>query len=79
MRFAVKLPRVAETTDEVVVIGWEAQVGAEVAAGETLISVETDKAIVEVPSPVAGRLVEQSVAQDDEITTGTIIGFVENT
>ncbi len=77
MRFAVKLPRVAETVDEVVVIGWETQVGADVAAGDTLLRVETDKAIVEVPSPVAGRLVEQAVAEDDEISTGTIVGFVE--
>lgn len=77
MRFAVKLPRVAETVDEVVVIGWETRVGADVAAGDTLLRVETDKAIVEVPSPVAGRLVEQAVAEDDEISTGTIVGFVE--
>lgn len=78
MKFPVKLPRVADTVDEVVVEGWEAQLGSEVSAGDVLLKVETDKALVEIPSPVAGRLVEQAVAQGDEVTTGAVLGVIES-
>lgn len=77
MRFSVKLPRVGETVDEVVVMEWEAALETEVAVGDVLLRVETDKAIVEVPAPVAGRLVEQSVAEGDEIATGSIVAILE--
>jgi pyruvate/2-oxoglutarate dehydrogenase complex dihydrolipoamide acyltransferase (E2) component len=74
----VKMPRAADTVDEVVVSEWIAEAGAAVAAGETLLTVETDKALVEVPAPVAGQLVERLVAVDDEITTGTPIAVIES-
>lgn len=79
MKSSVKLPRLGETVDEVVVMEWEAQVGDEVAEGGVLLRVETDKAVVEVPSPVAGRIVEQVVSEGDEITTGDVVAFVEST
>ena len=78
MKMTVKMPRAADTVDEVVVSEWIAEAGADVAAGETLITVETDKALVEVPTPVAGQLVERLVAVDDEITTGTPIAVIES-
>jgi len=74
----VKMPRAADTVDEVMVSGWVVAVGADVAAGDPLLRVETDKALVEVPSPVAGTLVEQLVAVDDEIATGTPIAVIES-
>jgi pyruvate/2-oxoglutarate dehydrogenase complex dihydrolipoamide acyltransferase (E2) component len=74
----VKMPRAADTVDEVMVSEWVVAVGADVAAGDPLLRVETDKALVEVPSPVAGTLVEQLVAVDDEIATGTPIAVIES-
>ena len=78
MRMTVKMPRAADTVDEVMISEWVVAVGADVAAGEPLLRVETDKALVEVPSPVAGTLVEQLVAIDDEIATGTPIAVIES-
>jgi pyruvate/2-oxoglutarate dehydrogenase complex dihydrolipoamide acyltransferase (E2) component len=77
MRQKVKLPRVADTVDEVVVIEWVAAVGDEIGVGDGLVSVETDKTTMEIPSPVAGVLVEQLVAVQDEIETGTAIAVIE--
>jgi len=74
----VKMPRAADTVDEVMVSEWVVAVGAAVAAGDPILRVETDKALVEVPSPVAGTLVEQLVAVDDEIATGTPIAVIES-
>lgn len=74
----MKMPRAADTVDEVMVSEWVVAVGAAVAAGDPILRVETDKALVEVPSPVAGTLVEQLVAVDDEIATGTPIAVIES-
>lgn len=78
MRMTVKMPRVADTGDEVVVSQWLVAVGDEVAAGAGLMMVETVKALVEVPSPVGGTLTELLVAVDDEVITGTPIVVIDS-
>ena len=78
MKSTVKLPRVAETVDEVVVSEIEVEVGAVVAAGDVLMRVETDKALVEVPSPISGIVGELLVAVDDEVLTGHPIIVIES-
>lgn len=77
MKSTVKLPRVAETVDEVVVSEIAVEVGASISAGDILMRVETDKALVEVPSPVAGTVVEILVSVDDEVSTGAPIIVIE--
>lgn len=77
MKVTVKMPRAADTVDEFLVLEWLVVPGAAVAAGDPLIRVETDKASVDVPSPVTGTLTEQLVGVDDEIATGTSIATIE--
>lgn len=77
MRATIKLPRVAETVDEVIVSEWLVDQGDVVAQGQTLMRVETDKALVEVPCPVDGVVVEKLVHVDEEISTGHPILIVE--
>ena len=77
MKMTAKLPRVAETVDEVVVVEWVRGVGDRVAEGEVLIRVESDKAIVDVPAPMGGRLVECLVEPDAEIATGAAFAVIE--
>jgi 2-oxoglutarate dehydrogenase E2 component (dihydrolipoamide succinyltransferase) len=64
------MPRVAETTDEVVVSEWLVGVGDSVAPNQVVARVETDKALVEVSVPVGGVVLELLVDPDDEIRTG---------
>ena len=77
MKFKIKMPKVADTTDEVVIVSWLASVGQAVEEGQALVSVETDKAIVEVPAPISGTLTETLVSADDEIVTGDPIAWIE--
>lgn len=77
MRHTIKLPRLAEMTDEVIVLEWLCDVGATVEAGNPLMLVETDKVDTEVPSPVGGILVEQLVRPGQEISTGRAIAIVD--
>ena len=48
--------------------------GDQVRAEQTLITLETDKAAMEVPSPVAGKVIELKVAQGGRVSTGDQIG-----
>lgn len=52
------MPRVGDTVDEVYLIMWKVAVGDVISVGSMIMEVETDKATVEVPSPVAGTVME---------------------
>ena len=71
------MPRVGETVDEVYLVDWNKAVGDVVAIGDDLMEVETDKATVQVPSPVAGTLLEIFFKAGDEIKTGEAIAICE--
>lgn len=77
MKATVKMPKVADSVDEVTVIEWAKKEGDQIAAGETLLQVETDKAVVEVPSPVAGVVLQLLVAVDGDVSTGMPIAVLE--
>jgi pyruvate dehydrogenase E2 component (dihydrolipoamide acetyltransferase) len=51
--------------------------GEQVRAEQVLITLETDKAAMEVPSPVAGTIVEIKVAQGGRVSTGDLIAVLE--
>jgi glutaconyl-CoA/methylmalonyl-CoA decarboxylase subunit gamma len=67
----VKMPRLGENVNSVFIVEIKAEPGQQVAAGEILISVETDKATVDVDSPVAGKIVEFLFKIDDEVEPGS--------
>jgi len=70
MRSTLKMPKVGDAVDEVVISEIQAQVGASVTEGQTLFVVETDKTQVEVPAPFAGTVVEIKIAVGDDVRTG---------
>lgn len=61
----VKVPMLSESVSEGTLLEWKKKVGEAIARDEILIDIETDKVVLEVPSPQAGVLVE-IVAQDGE-------------
>ena len=78
MRHTLKLPKLGDTVTEVVVTEWYVTPGHPVGAGDPLLRVETDKAEVDVPSPVAGVLVEQLAQPQDDLATGAPFAVVED-
>ena len=72
------MPRVGDTVDSVYLVAWKKAIGEDIAAGEMLLEVETDKATVEVPSPIAGKVVELLFKVDDEIKTGDPIAICDS-
>ena len=66
----VKMPRLGENVDSVFIVDILVQPGQNVVAGEVLVNVETDKATLEVQSPVSGIVVEVLVKVDEEVAAG---------
>ncbi|WP_294223034.1 dihydrolipoyllysine-residue acetyltransferase [uncultured Shimia sp.] len=72
MTIEVKVPDIGDFT-EVPVVSVLVSAGDVVAAEDPLIEVESDKATMEVPSPVAGKIVEIKVAEGDAVSEGSLI------
>ncbi len=77
MRHTIRLPKLGDTVEDVLVTEWVARVGEELAEGATLLNAETDKVDTDVPTPVAGTLVERLVEADDEVAVGAPIAVIE--
>jgi pyruvate/2-oxoglutarate dehydrogenase complex dihydrolipoamide acyltransferase (E2) component len=71
------MPKLSESSQEVVVVARLVDIGSTVAAGSDLILVETDKVEVAVPSPVNGTVVAFLVDKGDEVETGDPICVID--
>ena len=78
MKETVNLPKLGDTSDEVLVIEWIKDVGDQVEIGDPLVLVETDKTEVEIESPQAGTLTEVLASNDSEISTGDPLCIIES-
>ncbi len=72
----VRIPDIGDVED-VEVIEILGSVGAEIAVDDPLIVIESDKASMEVPAPVAGKLLKVTVAMGDKVVEGQVIAVVE--
>ena len=70
MRSTLKMPKVGDAVDEVVIAEINVAAGAAVTEGQILYVVETDKTQVEVPAPFAGTVREVLINKGDEVKTG---------
>ncbi|MEI6038471.1 MAG: biotin/lipoyl-containing protein [Actinomycetes bacterium] len=77
MKTSVKLPRLGDTVDEVYLLAWKKSVGDHIEVGDMVLEVETDKATVEVPSPVSGTILELLFVENAAIKTGDVIFVCE--
>ena len=66
----VTMPELGESVTEGTVTRWLKAIGDEVAVDEPLLEVSTDKVDTEIPSPVAGTLLEISAEEDDTVAVG---------
>jgi 2-oxoisovalerate dehydrogenase E2 component (dihydrolipoyl transacylase) len=72
------LPDLGEGLQEAEIVSWHVNPGDRVVADQPLVSVETDKAVVEVPSPYAGQIAELFGAEGDLVKVGApLVAFAE--
>ena len=69
----VEMPELGESVTEGTITRWLKKVGDTVAVDEPLLEVSTDKVDTEVPSPVAGTIVEILAEEDDTVDVGAVI------
>ncbi len=76
---AIKVPPLGESVVEATVSRWAKQPGDAVAAGETIVELETDKVTVEVPALKPGVLVAQARHEGDVVKVDEVLGEVDDT
>jgi 2-oxoisovalerate dehydrogenase E2 component (dihydrolipoyl transacylase) len=75
----ITMPQLGESVTEGTIGVWLKQVGDRVDRFDPLVGVETDKVNTEIPSPIAGTLVEILVEPDTTIPVGTPICLIDET
>ena len=73
----VKVPQFSESVSEGTLMEWNKQVGEAVSQDETLIEIETDKVIMEVPSPADGVLVEIIVEGGSDVESEQLLAKID--
>lgn len=76
-RFVFKLPDLGEGTVSAEVVAWRARPGEAVAEDQPLLELSTDKAVVEIPSPVSGRLLSVAAAAGQSVAVGAELAVFE--
>ncbi len=76
-RFVFKLPDLGEGTVEAEIVSWRVKPGDEVSEDDVLVEVMTEKAAVEVPAPVSGRIVSTSGQPGDKVAVGAELVVLE--
>jgi 2-oxoglutarate dehydrogenase E2 component (dihydrolipoamide succinyltransferase) len=77
--FEVKVPQLSESVAEATLLQWKKKVGQAVGQDEILIEIETDKVVLEVPSPSAGVLVELVVGDGGTVVADQVIAKIDST
>ena len=72
----VAMPRLSDSMEEGTVLNWLKQVGDEVAVGEELVEIETDKANMGYEADVAGTLLEIVVRENETAPVGAVIARI---
>ena len=76
-KFEIKMPKLGERVTEGTIISWSVQVGDVVQEDDVLFEVNTSKVSAEVPSPVAGKVVEILFKEGDTVPVGTVVALVD--
>ncbi|WP_457097582.1 dihydrolipoyllysine-residue succinyltransferase [Lysobacter sp. P5_B9] len=77
MSTEIKVPVLPESVSDATIATWHKKVGDAVKRDENLVDLETDKVVLEVPSPVDGVLKEIKFAEGTTVNSQQIIGIVE--
>ena len=77
MRYEFKLPDIGEGIAEAEIVAWHVKVGDTIAEDQQIADMMTDKATVEMESPVAGKVMELAGEVGDQIPIGSVLAVIE--
>lgn len=72
----IVMPQMGESITEGTVSKWLKEIGEKIEKDEPLLEISTDKVDAEVPSPVAGTLLEINAAEGETVEVGSVVGLV---
>src|SRR3989344_649795 len=73
MAYEFKFPDVGEGIHEGEIVKWKVKVGDKVEADQPLVEIETDKAVVDIPSPKAGTILKINRKDGETINVGEVL------
>jgi len=76
-KFEIRLPKMGESVAEATITSWMKEVGDTIELDEALLEIATDKVDTEVPSEVAGILIERCFEVDDVVAVGDVIAVIQ--
>src|SRR5438270_13875555 len=76
-RFEFKLPDIGEGIAEAEIVAWHVKVGDTIAEDQQIADMMTDKATVEMESPVAGTVLELAGEVGDQVPIGSVLAVIE--
>src|SRR5918993_1438822 len=77
MSIEVKVPVLPESVSDATIAAWHKKAGDTVRRDENLLDLETDKVVLEVPSPVDGVLKELKFQAGDTVTSQQVVAIIE--
>ena len=77
MTIEVKVPVLPESVEDATIASWHKQPGEAIARDENLVDLETDKVVLEVPSPADGVLKEILIQDGTTVTSGEVLAGPE--
>lgn len=77
MPFDFKFPDVGEGIQEGTIVKWRVKEGDTVKEDDILADVETDKAVVEIPSPKSGKIAKRHVGENQIIQVGAVMVTID--
>jgi len=77
MATEVKVPALPESVSDATIASWHKKAGDAVRRDENLVDLETDKVVLEVPSPVDGVLKEIRFQEGDTVTSSQVLAVIE--
>jgi 2-oxoglutarate dehydrogenase E2 component (dihydrolipoamide succinyltransferase) len=78
MKIEVRVPTLSDSVASGTLLPWRKQVGETVARDETLVDLETDKVILEIPAPASGTLVELRQPEGAEVKADEVVAVIES-
>jgi 2-oxoisovalerate dehydrogenase E2 component (dihydrolipoyl transacylase) len=76
-RFEFKLPDIGEGIAEAEIVAWHVKVGDTIAEDQQIADMMTDKATVEMESPVAGKVLELAGEVGEQVPIGSVLAVIE--
>lgn len=76
-RFEIKMPKLGESITEGTIVSWSVKVGDMIQEDDVLFEVNTAKVSAEIPSPVAGKIVEILYKEGDTVAVGTVVAIID--